>query len=396
MKQNSNDSSLYYSRKGLALINTTHDLSDEGLVYNSLSFVFKQRNEIDSAFKYQGLALAAKDSLNNGEKVKQFENVGFTEQLRIQQLEEEKIMVQNKIKNYTMLVGTFVVLLIALIQYRNNRQKQKANFVLANTLSDLKSTQSQLIQSEKMASLGQLTAGIAHEIQNPLNFVNNFSEVNMELIIELECEIQKDNREEAIAIARDIKKNEEKINHHGKRADSIVKGMLEHSRSSTGQKALTNINGLVDEYLRLGYHGFRVKEKNFNAELKTHFDNSIGKINIIPQDIGRVLLNLYNNAFYTIAEKKKSHVDYEPTLSVETKRAEDEVIISVKDNGNGIPHDMIDKIFQPFFTTKPTGQGTGLGLSLSYDIVKAHGGEITVNTTEGEFSEFVVHLPITL
>ncbi len=396
MKQNNNDSSLYYSRKGLALVKTTHDLSDAALVYGSLSSVFKQRNNIDSAFKYQGLTLAAKDSLNSAEKVKQFENVGFNEQLRVQQLEEEKIMVQNKIRTYTMLAGTAVVLLIALILYRNNRQKQKTNSVLAKTLSDLKATQSQLIQSEKMASLGELTAGIAHEIQNPLNFVNNFSEVSNELIDEMKSELAVGNSQLANEIADDIKQNLEKINHHGKRADAIVKGMLQHSRSSTGVKEPTDINKLADEYLRLAYQGLRAKDSSFNVTMKSDFDNTIGKINIIPQDIGRVLLNLYNNAFYAVAERRKAQgVGYEPTISMSTKKSGNQILVTVRDNGNGIPQKVVDKIFQPFFTTKPTGQGTGLGLSLSYDILKVHGGEISVNTREEEFTELVIRLPIT-
>jgi len=246
-----------------------------------------------------------------------------------------------------------------------------------------------------MASLGELTAGIAHEIQNPLNFVNNFSEVSNELIDEMSIEIDKGNNEEVKAIANDIKQNLEKINHHGKRAGAIVKGMLQHSQTSTGQKEPTDINKLADEYLRLAYHGLRAKDKSFNAILKTDFDETIGNINVIPQDIGRVLLNLYNNAFYAIAEKKKQQGDsYEPTVSVATKKIDDKVEITITDNGNGIPQEIVDKIFQPFFTTKPTGQGTGLGLSLSYDIIKAHNGEIKVNTKEGEGSDFVISLPI--
>jgi signal transduction histidine kinase len=246
-----------------------------------------------------------------------------------------------------------------------------------------------------MASLGELTAGIAHEIQNPLNFVNNFSEVNSELISELVDEVDRGNIDEVKAIANDIKGNEEKINHHGKRADAIVKGMLQHSRTSTGQKEPTDINALADEYLRLSYHGLRAKDKSFNAIMKTDFDNAIGKINIIPQDIGRVLLNLYNNAFYVVHEKNKHQTKaYEPTVSVSTKRVNDKIEIKVADNGNGIPQEVVDKIFQPFFTTKPTGQGTGLGLSLSYDIVRAHGGEIKVDSKEGKGSEFVILLPV--
>jgi signal transduction histidine kinase len=265
---------------------------------------------------------------------------------------------------------------------------------LNKSLNDLKATQQQLIQSEKMASLGELTAGIAHEIQNPLNFVNNFSEVNEELIKELKNEAAKGNLEEVKAIANDIEFNSEKISHHGKRADAIVKGMLQHSRSSSGQKELTDINALANEYLRLAYHGLRAKDKSFNATIKTDLDETIGKLNIVPQEIGRVILNLITNAFYTVSEKKKQAGDhYEPTVTVNTKKMNDAIEVTVKDNGNGIPSKVLDKIFQPFFTTKPTGQGTGLGLSLSYDIVKAHGGELKVETKEGEGSEFVIHLP---
>jgi signal transduction histidine kinase len=272
---------------------------------------------------------------------------------------------------------------------------------LEETLANLKSTQAQLIQSEKMASLGELTAGIAHEIQNPLNFVNNFSDVNTELIDELNQEADKGNIEEIRAITQDIRDNEQKINHHGKRADAIVKGMLQHSRSSSGVKEPTDINALADEYLRLAYHGLRAKDKSFNAELKTEFDSSIGKVNIVPQDIGRVILNLINNAFYAVSEKAKlsaaslpaGRAGFEPLVTISTKKLNHKVEIRVSDNGNGIPQKILDKIFQPFFTTKPTGQGTGLGLSLAYDIVKALGGDIKVESKEGKGSAFVVHLP---
>ena len=273
-----------------------------------------------------------------------------------------------------------------------------------DALTILKATQAQLIQSEKLASLGELTAGIAHEIQNPLNFVNNFSEVNRELAEELELEIDKGNYADAKSIAKDIKDNEEKINEHGKRADAIVKGMLQHSQKGSGVKEPTNINALADEYLRLAYHGLRAKDQSFNASFKTDFDQTIGNINIIPQDIGRVLLNLINNAFYAVNEKKKQMGDgYEPEVTVSTRmvnstenpsirESANSLIISVKDNGNGIPDAIKEKIFQPFFTTKPTGQGTGLGLSLSYDIIKAHGGEIRVESKEGKGSVFTVTL----
>ena len=267
---------------------------------------------------------------------------------------------------------------------------------LRSTLNTLKQTQEQLVQSEKMASLGELTAGIAHEIQNPLNFVNNFSEVNRELIDEMQEEIDKGNFSEVKTISNDIKKNEDKITHHGKRADAIVKGMLQHSRSSSGVKEPTDINALADEYLRLAYHGLRAKDKSFNAKFETQLDNSIGNINIIAQDVGRVMVNLINNAFYAVTEKKKQIGDgYEPTVIVSTKKIANKVEISVKDNGNGIPQKVLDKIFQPFFTTKPTGQGTGLGLSLSYDIItKGHSGELKVETKEREGAEFIISLPL--
>ena len=271
---------------------------------------------------------------------------------------------------------------------------EEANKTLTQTLDELKATQAQLIQSEKMASLGELTAGIAHEIQNPLNFVNNFSEVSSELIDEMKEQLEKGNEEDAKAIADEIKMSLEKINFHGKRADGIVKSMLQHSRTSNNKKEPTDINALADEYLRLAYHGMRAKDKVFNAAIKTDFDESIGLVRIISQDIGRVILNLITNAFYAVMEKKKLDPGYEPTVTVSTKGMDKKIEIKVKDNGTGIPQKALDKIFQPFFTTKPTGQGTGLGLSLSYDIVtKGHGGELQVNTKEGEGTEFIIFLP---
>jgi two-component system, NtrC family, sensor kinase len=272
------------------------------------------------------------------------------------------------------------------------QQKEELEAALGN----LKSMQAQLIQQEKLASLGELTAGIAHEIQNPLNFVNNFSEVNAELIEEMQKELAVGNTKEAIELANDIKENEEKIVFHGKRADTIVKGMLQHSRSSNGQKEPSDINVLADEYLRLSYHGLRAKDKSFNAKMETHFDESIGEIEMIPQDIGRVLLNLFTNAFYSVAEKKKiAGADFEPTVSVSTKKLGKMVRVIVRDNGMGVPQKVMDKIFQPFFTTKPTGEGTGLGLSLSYDIVtKGHGGELNVYSKNGDGAEFIILLPI--
>lgn len=266
---------------------------------------------------------------------------------------------------------------------------------LKQSLEHLKATQSQLIQSEKMASLGELTAGIAHEIQNPLNFVNNFSEVTNELVDEMNEELNKGDLEEAKAISSDIKQNLEKINHHGKRADSIVKGMLQHSRSSSNIKEPTDINALADEYVRLAYHGLRAKDKSFNASIITDFDDCVDQLNVVPQDIGRVMLNLITNAFYAVHERsKQDNADYQATVTVRTKKNGNKVDIHVADNGYGIPDAIKEKIFQPFFTTKPTGQGTGLGLSLSYDIVKAHGGEIKVESTEKQGTRFIISLPI--
>jgi signal transduction histidine kinase len=263
------------------------------------------------------------------------------------------------------------------------------------TIDSLKKAQAQLVQSEKMASLGELTAGIAHEIQNPLNFVNNFSEVNTELIDEMKEELKAGKADAVIKLAEDIKQNNEKINFHGKRADSIVKSMLQHSRNSSGQKEPTDINLLTDECLRLSYHGMRAKDKSFNAKMETNFAAGLPPVNIAPQDIGRVLLNLLTNAFYSVMQKQKKNGNgYEPMVSVYTKRDNGKVEIGVKDNGSGIPQKSLDKIFQPFFTTKPTGEGTGLGLSMSYDIItKGHNGELKVETKEGEFAEFIIILP---
>ena len=403
--ENEKDSGLYYAKKSLEALKKMGSLSgtvwNPATAYENLFLIYKMRNQTDSAYKYIGLAMHAKDSLNSY-RIKssaRFQDLILQDQLHIKELEKSKIQVRNRVRSYSMLAGICILLLLAIIFYRNNRQKQKAKIKIEKAYDELKSTQAQLIQQEKMASLGELTAGIAHEIQNPLNFVNNFSEVSNELIDEMNSEIEKGDIGEAKAIANDIKQNLEKINHHGKRADAIVKGMLQHSRSSSGKKEPTDINALVDEYLRLAYHGLRAKDKSFNATTKTEFDENVGKINIIPQDIGRVILNLIANAFYAVTEKKKSKDlegpnAYEPTVTVSTKKIGNKIELKVADNGNGIPLKVLDKIFQPFFTTKPTGQGTGLGLSLSYDIIKAHGGEHKVETKEGELAEFIIYLPL--
>ncbi|HWC54194.1 MAG TPA: ATP-binding protein [Chitinophagaceae bacterium] len=399
---NKNDSALYYARESLKIFEKRHDPFGKKDAFNLLTSAFDRLGQSDSAIVYLKWAKALSDSLNQEERknLLAFQDVVVDEQVKLEQLEKEKIETESKVRTNSLIGGLIILSLIGLILYRNNKKEKKAKIILEGTLRELKSTQSQLIQSEKMASLGELTAGIAHEIQNPLNFVNNFSEVNKELVDELQQELKSGKIDDAIAISNDIKENEGKINHHGKRADAIVKGMLQHSRSSSGQKELTDINALCDEYLRLSYHGLRAKDKSFNAKFETDLDPTIGKINIVGQDIGRVILNVINNAFYSVSEKKKqADTGYEPTVIVTTKNLVDKpdsyrVEVRVKDNGAGIPQKVLDKIFQPFFTTKPTGQGTGLGLSLSYDIVKAHGGEIKVLSKEGEGTEFVIQLPV--
>jgi signal transduction histidine kinase/predicted negative regulator of RcsB-dependent stress response len=400
------DSGLYYIQNGLPV---AYFLKAPDLLlrsYTALADFYKRKGISDSTVKYQSLIIKINDSLFNSKQVQQFQNIDFDEMQRQQQVESARKAYRDELRFYLLITGLAIFSFVAFILWRNSRQRKMANILLTrqkkeleSALSSLKATQKQLITSEKMASLGELTAGIAHEIQNPLNFVNNFSEINKELFEELKGEKSKvkSERDENLEndIVNNIQNNLEKILHHGKRADAIVKSMLQHSRSSTGTKELAYINALADEYLRLSYHGLRAKDKDFNATIKTDFDETIGAIHIIPQDIGRVLLNLYNNAFYAVQEKSKLKIPgYEPTVSVSTKKEAGKILISVKDNGNGIPQKIIDKIFQPFFTTKPTGEGTGLGLSLSYDIVKAHGGEIKVETKESEGSEFVIQLPV--
>ena len=416
------DSALFYARQALMVSQTNKEnimsWGENSDTYTAeisplLAEIYYANHQPDSAYKYLKLSVTLRDSLNTTERVRQFQILTSNEANRKDQLIRENRRIEREYKNKLMIgifIGGLIVLLgLAIFLYRNNKQKQKANALLnnqknslENTLAELKLTQKQLIQSEKMASLGELTAGIAHEIQNPLNFVNNFSEVNMELIEELKSQKSKvkngESEDVENELLHDIAQNLEKINHHGKRADAIVKGMLQHSRSGGGQKEPTDINALVDEYLRLSYHGLRAKNKSFNAILKTDFDANIGKQSIVSQDIGRVVLNLLTNAFYVVNDKKKSTpTGYEPTVTVITRKTEGKIVISVIDNGNGIPEKVKEKIFQPFFTTKPTGQGTGLGLSLSYDIIKSHGGNlIATNITDNENPELVTGARFTI
>ncbi|MBD0296003.1 MAG: hypothetical protein ICV84_12505 [Flavisolibacter sp.] len=375
--------------------------------YQDLDKAYYRAGNIRKAYTYKSLYIQYKDSLAQLGKEKEIALLQVhQEQKKLEQERRQKQAIaeyRNRMRTFGLISGLAVLLIVAAILWQNNRQKQKVNIKLhqqkaktEQTLNELKSTQVQLIQKEKMAFLGELTAGIAHEIRNPLNFVKNFSELSVEQMGELQSAISEGDKKEALTIAINIKNNLQRVLHHEERADSIVKSMLQHSRTTAIEKEPTDINALADEYLRLSYHGMRAKEKGFTALLETHYDTSIGKINIIPQDIGRVLLNLFNNAFYSTSEKKKLlNGTYEPAISISTKKVEGKVEICIKDNGIGIPQKIVHKIYQPFFTTKPAGDGTGLGLSLSYDIItKGYGGELKVNSKEGEYAEFIIQLPV--
>ena len=407
---NRSDSCVYYAEaayRSAMLVNNPYLVVKATELLKNEYYILKNYK---NAFDYQQIMLKARDSLYNIGKAVEIQNELYNEAQKARRANDIRVELQNRIRLYIVLGVLSVMVIIAVFLLYANSQRKKANKVLQQrneqienqhealekSFSDLKATQTQLIQSEKMASLGELTAGIAHEIQNPLNFVNNFSEVSTELIDEMDEELDKGDIEEAKAIAADVKQNLEKIRHHGKRADAIVKGMLQHSQTGTGSKEMKDINPLADEVMRLAYHGLRAKDKSFNAELITNFDSKLPAVNIIAQDISRVLLNLFNNAFYAVNQKQKSAgPDYKPEVLVSTSAVKNSLVIKVKDNGNGIPEAVKDKIMQPFFTTKPTGEGTGLGLSLSYDIVvNGHGGIITVDTKEGEFTEFTVTIPV--
>jgi two-component system, NtrC family, sensor kinase len=395
------------SGNNLAIINAATLLYD----------TYLQLNRTDSAFHYLVLKDRYRDTVFNEEQLSRVQQITFNEQIRAQEVEAEKVRYQNKIRFYSLLAAILVLLIIGLLLWRNIRYKQKAfrllelqkektNFQkerVEKAYAELKSTQAQLIHREKMASLGELTAGIAHEIQNPLNFINNFSDVSNELAEEAENELQRNDKEKARRLLQDLRQNLQKIHHHGLRADTIIKNMLQHSRTAKSEMQEVDLNALIDEFLRLSFHGMRAKDKTFNAVLETHFDANVASITANPQDLGRVLLNLFTNAFHSVQEKKKKvNGDYQPTVAVCTKylappAGSDEkglIEIHVKDNGVGISKQNLEKIYQPFFTTKSPGQGTGLGLSLSYDIItKGHKGDLKVDTKEGEFAEFVIQLP---
>ncbi len=381
----------YYKRAVDAVIGT--ELSNMALTPAKYLTEYYQNLNADSTVKYWKVYSAANDSINSFRTNQMIQMLTFEEEQRKKDAEAAAIAYRNKIRTGLLLGGLGVFSLVAIVLYRNNRQKQKANAKLEKTLEELKATQKQLIQSEKMASLGELTAGIAHEIQNPLNFVNNFSELNTELSDEMLEALNMGDIEEARNLAMDIRSNQEKIREHGKRADGIVKGMLQHSRAGSGQKELVDINAMAEECLHLAFHGLRAKDNAFNASFEIHPDAAIEKVELVAQDMGRVLLNLMNNAFYAVNERsKRGETGFIPLVSVTTEKRREGVVVRVEDNGEGIPATIKDKIFQPFFTTKPTGQGTGLGLSLAYDIVKAHGGELTVESKVGKGTVFIIEL----
>ncbi|HLN53851.1 MAG TPA: ATP-binding protein [Lentimicrobium sp.] len=403
------DSTIWYATKALSEIRERTYPSGILELSQMLSRIYEERHINDSAIKYLKLTSSIKDELYNTEKVRAFQNISFNEELKRKEVENARLESHNRLRLYLLLAGFLGLIMIVVFLYRNNLQKEKTNKQLSlqklrvneeklkaeAALKELKITQSQLIQSEKMASLGELTAGIAHEIQNPLNFVTNFSQVSDELLDDMKRAINRNDLDEALNISETVKENLGRINHHGKRADAIVKGMLYHSRKSSGVKEPTDINALIDEYLRLTYHGLRAKDKSFNATMSADLDKSIKEINVMPQEIGRVILNLFANAFYAVNEKKKLTLNgYIPSISVKTKDLGKEIEIVITDNGIGIPKKVLDKIFQPFFTTKPSGEGTGLGLSLSFDIItKGHDGTMNVDTNEGEGTKFTIVLP---
>ncbi len=404
------DSTMKYAHKAL---NTAQAVSFKKGIYDASSIIselFKNKQEYDSAYKYSSIADIERDSLYGAARFREMQHIILNQQEMQQQLQEERDRIDSRNRTIIFLVVFLLAAIIAFYLWNNNRKQKKVNATLREqqlkissqnielekTVNNLKSTQAQLIHSEKMASLGELTAGIAHEIKNPLNFINNFSEVSNELLDEMKTELQNDKKDEALEIANNLKQNLEKINHHGKRADSIVKGMLLHSRGTSGEKTPTDINDLLEQYLNLAYHGMRAQNKDFNITIKRDYDKSLEKINVVPQDISRVFLNIINNGCYAANDRKKtSGDDFSPTIKVSTKNLKDKVEIRISDNGNGVPDKIKDKLFQPFFTTKPTGEGTGLGLSLSYDIVvKQHRGEIKIESKEGEGAEFIIQLPI--
>jgi len=383
--------------------------------YKGLLEAFRLAGKYKEALVAQDSFASIRNYISNQEKDSKLSNLQLQFDLDKREAQIDQLNAENELQELrierqktsrNILIGLLGLVLLGAFgayTYTKNRRLDKEvkerTVELSKSLEDLKSTQDQLVHAEKMAALGELTAGIAHEIQNPLNFVNNFSEVSGELLLEVEEELDDGNMEDVREIVGDLKQNLEKINHHGKRASGIVKGMLDHSRTGSSEKTPTDINQLCDEFLRLSYHGLRAKDNSFNATFDTKFDADIGLVNVVSQDFGRVILNLINNALYAVDKKKKAQLNgkYDPTVNISTEKVDNNIIIKVSDNGSGIPDKNIGKIFQPFFTTKPTGEGTGLGLSLSYDIItKGHNGNLSVESSEGEGTTFTIKIPKSL
>jgi two-component system NtrC family sensor kinase len=388
------DSCIFYAKISVQLCQF-HNFADFTVDASKLlSKNYQAENKSDSTVKYLQIMQAARDTVFSQSKGQQFRQLAFDEILHERDVDKAKEKYQYQVRTITLLTATCVLLLLAVVFFFSSKRRLRDKIKIEQALKDLKSIQAQLIESEKMASLGEVTAGIAHEIQNPLNFVNNFSQVNEELLEELKEEVAKGNLEEVNFIVNAVEGNQSKISQHGKRAEMIVRSMLQHTRTSSGQKEPVNINVMIEECLKLSYHGLRAKEKSFIASLEMDLDENIGMISIIQQDMVRVFVNLFNNAFYSMNEKSMDNITgYQASIWVSTKKITDRLEIIIKDNGIGVPKKILDKIFQPFFTTKPTGQGTGLGLSMSYDIIKVHNGQLIVNSTEGEGAEFVIRMP---
>lgn len=360
---------------------------------NNLVQVYKTEGRADSALRYVELAKAIQDTIFNGEKHREIQGIAFSESIKRQQIIADQLHYRNRVQLFGFLGSLAVVILVAWVFWRSSVHQKRAKIKLEQAYAELKTTQAQLIQSEKMASLGELTAGIAHELENPLNFVNNFSQINEELSAELRTELMSGKMDRAMDLAKSIGDNATRISQHGSRADAIIKGMLQHSRGTSSEAERVDINKFCEEYLRLAVNGYRGKDKSFNVKFDTEFDTAAGNVKMMRQDMGRVVLNMLNNAVYAVLQKKKENIEgYEPRVVIGTKRIDRLVVISIRDNGTGIPGRQISKVFQPFFTTKPPGEGTGLGLSLAYDIVQAHGGSIRVDSKWGEGTGFTIEL----
>jgi two-component system, NtrC family, sensor kinase len=394
--------------KAKSASNLANEMGQSQLIRDSnevLSKIYQKTGDWQNALISYKRFKSYSDTINNIESEKAAIRLNAEFIYSKKELEYQKKVLQQRWLIFSGLAAFLTLCVIVWLVNRNRNRARRSNgllrsqneainnqkLVLEDTLSQLKNTQKQLIQSEKMASLGELTAGIAHEIQNPLNFVNNFSKVSKELLDELKEELKNKNWEEVNAIIADVDGNLKIINEHGTRASNIVKGMLQHSRNSPGKSEITDINELTSSAAKLSYQGHLASNKTFNALFEIKLGENIPSISFVNQDISRVILNLTNNAFQAVEEKQLLDLEgYRPKIEVMTEKKNAQIHITIKDNGMGIPEEIKDKIFHPFFTTKPSGKGTGLGLSLAYDIAKAHGGEIKLNSVPGEGSEFVL------